>query len=102
MRAGYGCAVLTVETLAMTGCGTGSLIETSTERSADRHATTAGAVMLRDNWERSANDAAYLVVGQGADDTIDVLEAQGTTYHGKVVLRITVEDSSESGFGPTT
>ena len=102
MRAAYGCTVLTVVTLALSGCGAGSLLETSAERSADRHATIAGTVMIRDNWQRSANDAAYMVVGRGTDDTIDALKVEGTTYHGTVVLRITVEDSNEFGDGPAT
>lgn len=102
-RAVRGLVLVTLMTLAMTACsGTGRLTETSTEKAADRHATVAGTVMIRDNWERSANDAAYLVVGKGVDDTIDALDVEGTTYHGAVVLRITVESSTGFGDGPAT
>jgi hypothetical protein len=93
---------MTLAVLALTACGTsGWLTESSTERAADQHAAVAGTVMTRDNWERTANDAAYLVVGRGADDTIDALDVEGTTYHGKAVLRITVERSGEFGDGST-
>ncbi len=95
--------LLSLLAIPITACGTtGWLTETSAEKSADQHATVAGTVMIRDNWERSTNDAAYLVVGTGVDDTIDALEVEGTTYDGKVVLRITVEDPSEFGGGSAT
>lgn len=96
-----GCLVivLVICFVAVTsGCGAaGSLLESSTGRAADRHADVAGTVMTRDNWERSANDAAWLVVGQAGDTTIDALEAAGTTYHGKVVLRISVDGTDRFG-----
>ena len=102
-RATVPTVLAAVLTAATAGCSaTGWLTESSTDRAADQHATVAGTVMLRDTWERSANDAAYLVVGKGADDTIDALDVEGTTYHGRVVLRITVDDSTEFGDGPAT
>ena len=89
--------------LGVAGCGVAaSVSQSSAVRSADRHATIAGEVMVRDNWERPANDAAYLVVGTGSDDTINAVDVEGTTYHGRIVLRITVEPDAESGDGPVT
>ena len=106
VQSNSGCrrdGLVALTALTLTACGTGEwLTESSTDRAADQHAATAGTVMTRDNWERTANDAAYLVVGQGLDDTIDALDVEGTTYQGGVVLRITVEQSGEFGDGPTT
>jgi hypothetical protein len=79
----------------VSGCVAGGLVpDTASARSLRRHAETAWAVMTRDPYERSANDAARLVVGRGDDDTIDALVVEGTTWHGRIVLRIVVDDDN--------
>ena len=82
-----------VAAVMVAGCSAGHVVTSASARSAAAHATTAGMVMSQDPAERSANDAAWLVVGQNGDTTIEALEATGTTYDGTVVLRITVQGS---------
>lgn len=71
-----------------------SAAESATERAADRHAETAGLVMLRGIDPIPAQDAAWAVAGHVNGTTIEALRAEGTTWRGTVVLRIEVDQST--------
>ena len=64
-------------------------------READRHAETAGIAMLKHNVDEPAASAAARVVGGHLPgDTIEALVLSGTTRHGEILLRITVEQEA--------
>lgn len=88
MRNGRRIASITAMTLALAGC---HVSLTPAAREADQRARIAGLAMLRSNNDIPTRDAAWLVVGQVGNTTIDALRATGTTWSGEVVLRIRVE-----------
>jgi hypothetical protein len=78
-----------------------SLSDSPQERAADQHAVTAGNVMTQGYTAVSARDAAWRVVGHRGDTTIDALVADGTNRSGRIVLRISVDNSDGSEFDST-
>jgi hypothetical protein len=79
------CSVL------LAGCGASGGAGSATDKAADQHAQAAGVVMTRSLDPEPSKWAAYAAVGTAGDTTIEALQADGTTYDGTVVLRITVE-----------
>lgn len=71
-------------------------------KQADAVANTAGTVMLRGLGPIPAQDAAWQVVGTLSDRSIEALQADGTTYQGTVVLRITTGLDAGQGARPVT
>lgn len=94
-------AVWLVALGTVAGCGAAdTVIEPPSAKSADALATSAGRGMEGPP-ERSANDAAWSVVShRPGSELIEAVVAQGTTWNGRVVLRITVE-GYEFGSGTT-
>jgi len=84
-------ALLAAAAVGLAGCGA---TESDAERAADRHAETAGTVMLRGFDPVPARDAAWRVAGHVNGTTIEALRADGTTWNGTIVLRITVDRST--------
>ena len=99
-RCGQVAVIAVITAIGLGGATACGIVESSSQRSADKHALTAGEVMVRGIAPIPARDAAWYVVGRGTDDTIEALAASGTTYSGTVVLRITVV-SSESDSSTT-
>ena len=79
----------------LAGCGSsgghGNSAGGDTDKAADQHARAAGVVLTRSLDPEPSSWAAYAVVGTAGDTTIEALRADGTTYDGTVVLRITVQ-----------
>jgi hypothetical protein len=75
--------------VAIAGCA-GHIGQSASRRSVDSHAQTAGIVMTRAPYESPSPTAAWTVAGQSGDTEIEALTANGTTWKGTVVLRITV------------
>ncbi|HZZ97982.1 MAG TPA: hypothetical protein VFE19_13245 [Jatrophihabitantaceae bacterium] len=86
-------SVLASATLCV-ACGSSSLGGGSAAQAVASHAGEAGIVMTRGQRPISARSAAALVVGSRGDTRIDALQADGTTYRGSVILRISVEQNS--------
>ena len=75
-------------------CGSSSQGGGAAAQAVASHAAEAGIVMTRGQRPISARSAAALVVGSNGDTRIDALQAEGTTYRGTVVLRISVDQNS--------
>lgn len=83
--------------LVVAGCSGAS---NSAAASVHQHAVTAGNVMTRPRGPVAARAVALAVAGQGTDDTIDALAADGTTWGGSATIRISVENQN-GAFGST-
>lgn len=93
------CVLTAFGLIGITACSN-SPTEAQSGQQADAQATTAGLSMDRAGAGRppmSMNDAAWQVVKAGSTDTFQALVATGTTYSGRVVLRITIPGSEYDG-----
>lgn len=76
----------------LAGCGASARTGGgSVDSAADQHARAAGVVLTHSLDPEPSRWAAFAVAGTVGDTTIEALQADGTTYAGTVVLRITVE-----------
>jgi hypothetical protein len=83
--------IAAIVALLAVGCSSGARSGPTARAQADRTAERAGTVMTRADYAVPSTAAAWQVVGQKGDTTVDVLTATGTTWKGSVTLRVTVD-----------